>query len=442
MIDWHWALIVALGSCSTIVLLVTRLSIRQQRSALINELAKRLAPEGGPRLPQLELVQAKYMKHTDSRVRSDPGDPKPPFLYGAPGLLLTAVIFTLLSIGGFALIAIPIDELGIGKTTSPLTQILLWTASDQASGQDLRNAVSVTAFSFLGAYFAMILYLQKAVINFELSALSFARASLMLLLGSTVATVLHRGAASIPAIHSFGQGAWPCVAFLLGLFNERALSVVIQQFNLAYRKVQTKLDGVEVISPEIVEGIDSDIAFRLQESNIYDVQNLATYNPIQLHVETPFGLFEAFDWILQAQLCVATGKEVFEALRSHGIRTIFDLERAVLACGTPDDYVRAVGSVLFSKASPEFRAYLKFDTTAGGALGGDVEAIRHAVAVMADDLHVHRLREVWRRILHQVGGRSSWLFDVAPLPGEDGFTAPPEPVAVPEPEVVPTRVAA
>ena len=93
------------------------------------------------------------------------------------------------------------------------------------------------------------------------------------------------------------------------------------------------------------------------------------------------GLFEAFDWVLQAQLCLATGKEVFHKLRSHGVRTAFDLERAVLSCGAPPSYVRAVGAILFSKADAEMKRLLKLDDPEHA----DVEAIRHVVAVVTDD---------------------------------------------------------
>ena len=94
------------------------------------------------------------------------------------------------------------------------------------------------------------------------------------------------------------------------------------------------MKSVAIIPIEIVDGIDYDVRYRLEETNIVDIQNLATYNPVLLFVETPYGLYEAFDWVLQAQLCLAVGPKTFLELKKYKVRTIFDLENAVTGDGT------------------------------------------------------------------------------------------------------------
>jgi hypothetical protein len=410
--DWSWIVAAGLPTAVTASLLIARWSIRRHRSAVINELTARLSPEGAASLPQLDFVRAKYTPGAPRGAGQVPGAER----HSLGALLVTATLFTLVAVGAAALLILPQSRL-LGAEAS---HILLWIAP--GDGPDaLAQAITVSGFAALGAYFAMLAYLQKAVINYELDALSFARATLMTLLGAAVATVLHRAVPTLPFGPDVGRTGWAGLAFLLGLAHESGLTFVIRKFDFRYRKAVADLNGSEIVTVEIIQGIDSDIAFRLQESNIYDVQNLATANPIQLCVETPFGLYESFDWVLQAQLCLAVGRTIYLKLRSqYGVRTAFDLERAALSCGAPDEYVRALGTVLFSEADPTFTTRLKLN----GAGPSDVEMIRHAVAVLIDDLHVHRLRKVWRQIQGSVGEKDAdWLYHVRPLPGDRMYPA-------------------
>lgn len=97
---------------------------------------------------------------------------------------------------------------------------------------------------------------------------------------------------------------------------------------------------------DVIDGIDFLIRYRLEEAGIYEVQNLAVANPILLHIETPYGIYQAIDWVSQAQLCTIVGLERFVTLRQMNIRTIFDLERAVLSVKSTSEMRKAVGGVL------------------------------------------------------------------------------------------------
>jgi hypothetical protein len=283
------------------------------------------------------------------------------------------------------------------------------------------NLHGLIVVAFLGAYVGTALYLARAALNFELDALAFVRATVQGMLGVVVAIVgfevLWTAVQSYPSHGlrvAFG-GAWLAVAFLLGLAPESGLGFVMRRVNLRLRKAtdQRALNAAAIAPVELIDGVDSDIAHRLQESNVYDVQNLATVNPIQLFVETPYSLFECFDWVSQAQLCLVVGPGVFQELKKHNIRTIFDLERAVLAWRAPDTYVAAIGELLFSRTPPEFVARLR-----GPNDDIDPVVVRHAVAVMGDDLHVHRMRSLWTQIRERVSSGREWLLVTGPLPGD------------------------
>jgi hypothetical protein len=195
-----------------------------------------------------------------------------------------------------------------------------------------------------------------------------------------------------------------------------------------------------VTSLDIIDGIDFETRFRLEECGIFDVQNLATYNPVMLHIETPYGIYQAIDWIAQAQLCHIVGQEKFLMFREVNVRTIFDLERAIDSIHSPVAYDDIYAAILFAPsdnlkkaaAISQFRFLIRDsnnvtrqvnveeycawarDQVQPASKAGDAgapqnnpnlfsEAIEHMMAWISDDLHIRRLRRLWLDISDSLG---------------------------------------
>lgn len=374
------------------------------------------------------------------------------------------------------------NTLVVGGATTPKDAALL-----------AENVSVVAATAFLGGFIFSLLLFLRALATFDLTPLTVIRAMVYLVGGVLMAVLLYRAApdpvaqtiegvqavrgeiaqlgpkpasAASPSKTSVkearsqagevaptadpAQGQvkplsrlWFVAAFLLGFIPDMAVG---QMANLVQGWLKMKSDDQDLSAAsrstplDVIDGIDVLTRFRLQESNIFEVQNLAVANPVMLFVETPYGIYEVIDWVAQAQLCTAVGPERFLELRRNSIRTVFDLERAVLSYHTTSELRRYVGSILLApapappKGAPALRIqrYLGLGKATGdaGAAPRDAEqfalyaaelfsrpstsydgktpsddpdeSLKHLVRIIVDDLHVCRLRQVWLQILSKI----------------------------------------
>lgn len=251
---------------------------------------------------------------------------------------------------------------------------------------------------------------------------------------------------------------WFVLAVVFGLVptsSSRYLLNKVQDFFNWSKTTDERFAKITRVTPvDILDGIDFETRYRLEECGLRDVQNLACANPVMLAVESPFNLNELIDWIGQAQLCHLVGLERYMLLREYNVRTIFDLERAIDSRNAPDSFDVVYGSILLSPTDAmksaaettkikfligdatgakhvsleEFTtwAYGKISQGAGAAVPvnpqpGNAaaapprapmsEAVEHMMRWISDDLHVRRLRRLWLDIEFALGSDSAFLSD-------------------------------
>ncbi|PZU60166.1 MAG: hypothetical protein DI547_03790 [Sphingobium sp.] len=452
LMNWHIVLALLLSALLPVSLLVAEYELRHVRMRTVEDLRDTIFAQDRE-LPQLLLALARYdrLRATNRPGRQDETR------RGAG-----AVLFTLICFGGFLLLFDPIACL-LGETCRllRLSSAIFWVPIEVARGateSTIRQSVAIAATAFMGGYVFSISYLIRAMLNQELSALSFTRSGMRIILGVIVAIVVHHVGAGALGDGSIQFTVSLATAFIIGYFPDRSFSLIARLTQIQIKSIdRDAMRNAPLIPLEVIDGIDHEISFRLQENNLADVQNLATANPIELYVQTPYTMLQTFDWVLQAQLCEVVGATAFHELRRHKIRTIFDLERAVLPEGVPEEYIQAIGSVVLTDASPAFRQRIGLPADASIKTTCDPLVIRHIVATLSDDLHIHRLRALWKSVMSTTGGQQDnsnkplWLFKTPPLPGEDeetptetpntqksaGQDTPPPPLSPPSPPLDP-----
>lgn len=435
--NWHLLLAFILAALLPIALIATGIELRRVRLRIVLDLRDTVFKDLAS-LPQLDLAIARYDR---ARETATPGTTSgiPPRTGRQDEVKqwAGAAIYMLVCMAGFTLLFDPVQMLLHTPVRAPgVGQAIFWLPEPRAGQVHdlLHRSASIAGFAFLGGYVFNIRYLIRQTLNQELSALAFVRAALRHLQGVFIAVAAyHFGATILPDAASTAGITFAlslAVAFVIGYFPDLGLARIAQVARAKIKAIdEHAFEKARIVPLEIIDGIDHEIAFRLQESNLFDVQNLAVANPIELYAETPYPLLQIFDWVLQAQLCLVVGSRAFTELKLHKVRTIFDLERAMLSVGAPEPYLHALAGVLLSDATPRFRSAIGLPADAAA---GNVPAtaqplvLRHIVAVMSDDLHIHRLRSLWQAILKATRGATDdgkplWLFDVGPLPGDPEF---------------------
>ena len=224
---------------------------------------------------------------------------------------------------------------GTEATTSPTTPTSGQNTGEQAAPNGGRTnpeladyqklSGAVLGFAFLGAYVWSLMYLVRRISCFDLSPMSFLRASARIVLACTTALVLRH---LVPS-GVLASNVVPIAGFLVGFFPAAGLDLLMQKIpQLRLRRIAPgAAESARSMPLSMIDGIDSEIEFRLAEREITDVQTLATENPVLLCAETPYGLLTCLDWIAQAQLALEVGPDKYRQLRDIGLRTIFALEQ-------------------------------------------------------------------------------------------------------------------
>jgi hypothetical protein len=400
-------------------------------------------------------------------------------------IFLSSIGFILLSYFGFSALH---DTLscGLGSQTCGCAQPAgapACTATTAGYGNWGQLAI-IGSLAFAGAYIAAIRNFVRSVAVFDLSPYTFLRHTAEIIasviftivlfavfrdpmsaITTLVAPIIPNAAGAITPQATAGdhiQPIWFGLAPLLGLLPQSATKFLLIKFQSLISWIKTSDDRfinvTKIVSPDIIDGIDYDTRFRLEECGIYDVQNLAAYNPIMLHIESPYGIYQVIDWIAQAQLCHILGPEKFLIFRELNIRTIFDLERAISSKHSVKAFDEICAGVLFASTS-NLKEILRISTTTLVPMGAPVttppatpptpadsavafcmwartqiqgsdnaKSTEHVLRWIADDLHVRRLRRLWLDISDSLGPGSDRLPDTIDPDVATTPAAPTEPV--------------
>jgi hypothetical protein len=374
-----------------VIMVAVRDQIRRSRLKITSEIEDYVGSE----FPSLKAVRKKYDTEqskagvlTDMRRKETRALLACALLYSS----VTAFGWALVAFGGASTVACPNHFLS--------TCSVFWNASAAFSSTELdavavRQSLAIAAYAFLGAFVFSLKSLIRALMNYELTPLALIRCTAQVIFGTVIAQVIWHGSVSLfPDVVGLEQ-SWLVVAFFVGFVPEYALNAVGRKIDLSLvglgaRRIPSDRTGA--VPLEILDGIDIWTRFRLEEARIYDVQNLATYDAIELYVDSPYGFFEIIDWIMQAQLCVGVGPDAFLDLREVHVRTIFDLERGVFDPECDQKILEAIGRVILPKSKAP-----------------SVSEIRHAARIILDDIHVHRIRQIWNLVRCHLGIEHEWL---------------------------------
>lgn len=475
-----WAA-VFLAIFTPIAIIANRAQVRKLRIELIDLFARtfHLSPYNGKNddLVSFEFVRGKYFVDLPQSARD--GDlekvPRFPFqLHSDWMLLFCAVPYIVFTGFGMFVLFMGVDLIqpngAVGNWLKPSVLAVGGNAAESLGKPDWvkayhLNLLAVAGFAFAGSYFFTIRLFLRAVSCFDLSPVTFLRAFVHMVMAVILVVVAYRVTPSLsealdflnlwqpdtcvppadcpappaPSQHDPMQGVsypWYFLAFSLGFLPDSALHYVLQKSGIAFKDRYRELERHSRVIPlTVIDGIDHATAYRLEECNIFDVQNLAVYNPIMLHVETPFGIYTTVDWVAQAQLCLEFGAERFLALKRLNVRTIFDLEE-VLKTDVPE-LLDAVADLLLqdcagdrtirSWAGLEKMSALHVPMGESGALPPEARraALVSLVKSIICDLHFLRLKQLWVRIacnLRPIDCKEA-DDDGAPTPGPSG--APP-----------------
>jgi hypothetical protein len=316
------------------------------------------------------------------------------------------------------------------------------------------NVMTIAAITFVGAYLSSLRYLIQALAVFDLSGYTVIRQAAMITISVLASAALYRAVPDLGAVLALvGEETsgpvndlptlWILLALAFGLLPGSVLQFVLvkigTQINWIKQSDDRFIEWTRVVPLDAIDGIDFFTRFRLEECGISDVQSLATYNPIMLHIETPFGIYQTVDWIAQALLCCVVGLDRFLLLRQFNVRTIFDLERALKQNkdgmtqqdrDAIDQFDRIYAAVLLAPTGPmkalQQKSTAKFLIPDGETIQevdasefsiwamktistnpeAASKAIEHLMDWIGDDLHVRRLRRLWNEISDSLGPTS------------------------------------
>jgi hypothetical protein len=431
MLDWIVILLsAALSVALPVAIIYVRQTVKTQRQDVINDLAAIFEPRESQAgrehiIPSFEFVKFKYSVPDDpaelaqeqavQRRAAKAVAPERDFsktMFVVASLPLMAVLFALGVVAFGALITLVMGELkALNWVPSFPTAFLL--KENKVDG--LHNWLAMLAVAYIAGYLYIVRDLLRAVANFELSPMTLLMSAIHVLFGVVTTLILASVASDVNLLGSaVTTSALLLAAFAVGFVPELGVRTLLRATKL--RLFKSEDDSVyntfSATPVEVIDGIDTEVRSRLSLHNIVSVQNLSTANPIMLFVETPYGVYQIIDWVAQAQLCSALGPKAVIEFWKLGIRTIFDLERALMGASSTRELRHEVGKIIVLARSPEQQERLGLAPASVPSDTADKTVLALA-SILLDDLHIQRLRQIANRIAERLGLSNLHLTHIA-----------------------------
>ncbi|WP_207478440.1 hypothetical protein [Arenibaculum pallidiluteum] len=247
----------------------------------------------------------------------------PPFF-----LAVTLVV----SLGLFSLFAPNLDLLsqpiipllGPAMADWPWAQPGLGTQEKQATLMAYgARALVCLAFAFAGSLVWAVIYLTRRMALRDVTGYTYQELSARLVAGAVIALVAYHFIA--PASGELLMA----IAFGAGVMPETVLRWIGNRISRRFGASEQN-DHIDL---EHIQGISAFTRARLAEVGIYDAQGLVSTNPLRLSLHTPYSLPQLIDWYGQCFLLLHFQPKGLAALRSSGLRTVWDLRLATRGQG-------------------------------------------------------------------------------------------------------------
>ncbi|MGE5765876.1 MAG: hypothetical protein ACM35H_01740 [Bacteroidota bacterium] len=239
---------------------------------------------------------------------------------------LYAVCFTsVVTLLGLTAVMLGI-ELGLNEKPNLLLLGAFEGASPAAVETYQTGTLLFFGMAFLGAYLWGLQHILHRYYTSDLVPAVYYGLGTRMIFSAIIALMIYHMLPDIAgpagAEGSMGSSFLPALAFMIGIFPQRALQYLTDRLNVILSPVESKAREVPL---ELVQGISVNDRLRLAEEGIESCFDLANAEFVQLLFTTPYQPLELIDWQLQARLVLYFGKSA-EAMRDHGVRTISDLK--------------------------------------------------------------------------------------------------------------------
>ena len=269
------------------------------------------------------------------------------------GYIPAALVFVLVSTFGLFYVLFPSELTPFLRQNFFLLSGTFSSGGPDSGGivfqQQVRSAVAVFA-GFTGAYAWSIRYFFREIEAGRFSAYSFINGTGALLAGSLGTLILwHIVAAALGSKEALSLDASTLFAAGIIAGYVCAVPVPAKLPEGISRLLWPRGLSAPLIPLQWVDGLSHAARRQLMFLRIYDVQNLATANPLLLAVATSYNLNEIIDWIGQSRLILRIkDQQRLSMLRQRSVRTIFELVDAVPEVGAAYE----IGRILLSAPTP------------------------------------------------------------------------------------------